>query len=69
VLQERDAALVKTLDEKFAAVETALGKHASGDGWKLHTQLSQTDLKELSDAINALGEPVSKVAALVGNKQ
>jgi iron uptake system component EfeO len=68
VLEERDAALVKTLDEQFAAVEAVLGKHAVGDGWKLHPELSQADLKELSDAVNALGEPVSKVAAVVSGK-
>ena len=68
VLQDRDPALVKTLDEKFAAVEAALGKHAVGDGWKLHTDLKEPDLKELSDAINALGEPISKVAAVVSGK-
>jgi iron uptake system component EfeO len=68
VLQERDAALVQTLDEKFAAVQAALGKHAAGDGWKLHTQLTPADLKELSDVINALGEPVSKVAPVVSGK-
>jgi iron uptake system component EfeO len=68
VLQERDAALVKVLDEKFAAVDTALSKHAVGDGWKLHTDLTEADLKELSDVINALGEPISKVAAVVSGK-
>jgi iron uptake system component EfeO len=69
VLDKRDPALVKTLDEQFAAVQAALAKHAVGDGWKLHTDLSQTDLKVLSDAINALGEPISKVAAVVSTKQ
>ena len=68
VLEERDAALVKTLDTEFANVDTALGKHRAGDGWKLHNQLSQADLKELSDAINALAEPISKVAAVVSQK-
>ncbi|MFC6083547.1 iron uptake system protein EfeO [Sphaerisporangium aureirubrum] len=65
VLEERDPALAKTLDEKFAAAETILGKHQKGDGWKLHTELTKADLKELSDAINALAEPISKVAAVV----
>lgn len=65
VLDERDPALAKTLDEKFAAAETTLGKHQKGDGWKLHTELSKADLKELSDVINALAEPISKVAAVV----
>jgi iron uptake system component EfeO len=65
VLEERSPDLVKQLDEKFAAVDTTLGKHRKGDGWKFHNELSQADLKELSDAINALGEPVSQTAAIV----
>jgi len=68
VLDERKPDLVKTLDEKFATAESTLGKHARGDGWKFHNELSGADLKELSDAINALGEPVSQVAAVVTSK-
>ncbi|GII62862.1 lipoprotein [Sphaerisporangium krabiense] len=65
VLTERAPDLVKELDEKFPAAEATLGKHRSGDGWKLHTELSKADLKELSDSINALAEPISKVAAVI----
>ncbi|MFI7029799.1 iron uptake system protein EfeO [Microbispora rosea] len=65
VLEERDAELVKTLDAKFADAENALAAHRSGDGWKLHTELSKDDLKALSDAINALAEPISRVASVV----
>ena len=65
VLEERDPELVKTLDSEFANVDAVLAKHRDGDGWKLHTELSQADLKTLSDAINALAEPISKVAAVV----
>ncbi|MFI7598712.1 iron uptake system protein EfeO [Actinoplanes sp. NPDC049681] len=68
VLEERDAALVKTLDTEFANVDAALAKYRAGDGWKLHNQLSQSDLRGLSDAINALAEPISKVAAVVSKK-
>ncbi|MFI7216253.1 iron uptake system protein EfeO [Micromonospora maritima] len=64
-LEQRAPDLVKQLDSEFANVEATLGKHRAGDGWKLHTQLSKTELKELSDSINALAEPVSKVAAAV----
>ncbi|WFE64079.1 iron uptake system protein EfeO [Micromonospora sp. WMMD714] len=64
-LEQRAPDLVAQLDKEFAAVEAALGKHRDGDGWKLHNQLGKTDLKELSDSINALAEPVSKVAAAV----
>ncbi|MEU7000073.1 iron uptake system protein EfeO [Nonomuraea sp. NPDC046570] len=65
VLEERAPELVKTLDEKFAAAETALEAHRAGDGWKLHTELSKDELKVLSNAINALAEPVSKISAIV----
>jgi iron uptake system component EfeO len=68
VLEERDPALVKTLDTEFANVDTTLAKYRDGDGWKLHNTLSEADLKGLSDAINALAEPISKVAAVVSKK-
>jgi iron uptake system component EfeO len=65
VLQERAPDLVKQVDTGFAAVDAALGKHRAGDGYRLHSELSQADLKELSDVINAVGEPISKVAGVV----
>ena len=64
-LEQRAPELVSQLDTEFANVEKVLGKHRDGDGWKLHTALSKTELKELSDSINALAEPISKVAAVV----
>ncbi|GAA0944785.1 iron uptake system protein EfeO [Virgisporangium aurantiacum] len=68
VLDDRDPALATTLDEKFAAAEAALDKHRKGEGWKLYPELTEADLKELTDTINALGEPISKVAAVVAQK-
>ncbi|MEV4172301.1 iron uptake system protein EfeO [Nonomuraea sp. NPDC049709] len=65
VLEERAPDLVKTLDEKFAAAEAALAVHQKGDGWQLHNELSKAELKALSDSINALGEPISKIAPIV----
>ena len=67
-LEQRTPDLVAQLDTEFANVESALGKHRAGDGWRLHNELSQAELKELSDAINALAEPISKVAAAVAAK-
>ncbi len=68
VLEERDPALVKQIDTAFATVDNELAKHRVGDGWKLQTQLSETELKGLSDAINALAEPISKVAGVIAEK-
>jgi iron uptake system component EfeO len=64
-LEQRNPDLVKQLDTEFANVDTELSKHRNGDGWKFHNELSQADLKGLSDVINALAEPISKVAAVV----
>ncbi|GAA3202473.1 iron uptake system protein EfeO [Dactylosporangium siamense] len=68
VIEEKDAALAKTLEDKFAAAQAELDKHRNGDGWKFHNELSEADLKALADSINALAEPISKVAPLVASK-
>jgi iron uptake system component EfeO len=68
ILERTDPTLVTTLDGRFAAVASALDKHRRGDGWQYHNELSQDELKALADAINALAEPVSKVAATVATR-
>jgi iron uptake system component EfeO len=69
VLEERDPALVKQIDERFAAVDAALAKHAKTDGFKLYTELTPAEVKELGTTIDAVGEPISKVAAVVAAKK
>jgi iron uptake system component EfeO len=68
VIQKRDPKLLTTLDDKFAAVDTLLEKHRVGDGFKLYTDLTQDDIKEMSEAVDALGEPISQVAEVVAGK-
>ena len=68
VIQERNPTLLTTLDEKFAAVDAVLEKHRVGDGFKLYTELTQADIKEMSEAVDALGEPISQVAEVVAGK-
>jgi iron uptake system component EfeO len=68
VLEERDPALVSLIDRRFEEVEVELAKHAKGDGFKLYTELTKPEIKALSDRVNALGEPVSKVAAVVATR-
>jgi iron uptake system component EfeO len=64
-LQENDAALLADIDERFAATEAELATYRAGEGWTLYDQLTQQQLKGLSDSITALTESVSKVAAVV----
>jgi iron uptake system component EfeO len=67
-LEAADPDLVAELDERFAATEAELGQYRAGDGWMLHDQLNQEQLKGLSDSITALTESVSQVAAVVADK-
>jgi len=67
-LEEADPDLVAEIDERFADTEAELGQYRAGDGWKLHDELSQEQLKGLSDSITALTESVSKVAAVVADR-
>ena len=65
VVQEHDAQLAKDLDDNFAGVEALLKKHEKGDGYVSYDKVGEDERKELADAVNALGEPLSKLAAAV----
>lgn len=67
VAAEKDAELVATLDEDFAAVQGLLDTHREGEGFVLYTALSDDAIRALSDAVEALSEPLSKLATTVKN--
>lgn len=67
VLEEQDPELVKQLDAQFAVVDAELNQHqdtTTGE-WMFYDKLTKADIKALSDAVAALSEPISKVAAVV----
>jgi len=67
VLEKQDPALVKQLDAEFAALDAELNQYQdtkTGD-WTFYDQLTKEQVKKLSDAVAALSEPISKVAAVV----
>jgi FTR1 family protein len=64
-LDLRDKALAETIAARFASVDKALAKHVKGDGYVTYTALSEADVRTLSQQIDALAEPLSKVAAAV----
>ncbi|RBY75862.1 peptidase M75 [Blastococcus sp. TF02-09] len=67
-LEEADPELVAEIDERFAATETELRQYRAGDGWVLHDQLTQEQLRGLSDSVTALTASVSEVAAVVADR-
>jgi iron uptake system component EfeO len=65
VIDAKDPALGPVLDQRFAAVNQLLEGYRSGEGFKLYTDLKPEDTKKMAEAVDALGEPVSKVAGVV----
>ncbi|GAA0316538.1 EfeM/EfeO family lipoprotein [Actinoallomurus spadix] len=65
VVKERNADLASTLDDEFAKVQKLLTKYEKGDGYVAYDTVGAKDRKDLSDEVNALGEPLSKLAAVV----
>ncbi|GAA4625723.1 iron uptake system protein EfeO [Actinoallomurus vinaceus] len=65
VVQEKDAELASTLDTEFAKVQKLLAKFQKGDGYVSYDTVGAKDRKDLSDEVNALGEPLSKLAGVV----
>lgn len=65
-LREADPGLAKEISEQFEQTHAALDEYRRGDGFVLFYELSTDDTAELSQRIDALAEPLSRVGAVVG---
>jgi len=65
LLQRKDPALDTEIDERFTALQTLLDAQKEGEGFVSYDELSAAEVKGLSDAVNALSEPLSKLTAAV----
>ncbi|MEV6419173.1 iron uptake system protein EfeO [Streptomyces sp. NPDC051662] len=70
VAAKNDPALVTELDKRFAALDKLLDTYREGAGADSYTftsyeKVGKAERKELSDGVNALAEPLSKLAAAV----
>ncbi|MEV5841565.1 iron uptake system protein EfeO [Streptomyces sp. NPDC051985] len=68
VAQKNDQALTTELDKQFAALNTLLDKYRADKtsyDFVSYDKVTKDQQKELSDAVNALAEPLSKLAAAV----
>lgn len=70
VASENDPALTKELDKQFAALHKLLDKYRRGGGkdsyeFVSYDKVGKAEQNELSDGVNALAEPLSKLAAAV----
>ncbi|MFE1775213.1 iron uptake system protein EfeO [Streptomyces sp. NPDC059008] len=68
VAAKNEPALAKELDKQFKAIHAQLDKYRddkSADGFVSYDTVDKSESKELSDGVNALAEPLSKLAAAV----
>jgi len=65
-LREADPGLAREISEQFEQTYAALDEYRRGDGFVLFYELSTDDTAELSQRIDALAEPLSRVGAVVG---
>jgi len=66
VLAQKDPALEKQLAQRFTALERMLDRYRVGStGFVSYDKLRDTEVKALSDAVNALSEPLSHLTAAV----
>lgn len=61
-----DATLTERIEAQFSALEAELAALKTSDGgYPLYTELSKAQVKTLSDNVNALSEPLSRLTAAV----
>ncbi|MBK5224185.1 MAG: EfeM/EfeO family lipoprotein [Acidimicrobiia bacterium] len=64
-LEVKDPELATTIAQRFDELQVLLDQHRDGDGFVLYTELSDDEVRELSDGVNALSEPLSELTAAV----
>jgi iron uptake system component EfeO len=65
ILESKDHELEEQIDEHFDALQELLDKHRSRDGFVSYDTVTEAQRKQLSDAVNALAEPLSKMTGTV----
>jgi iron uptake system component EfeO len=65
-IEAKDADLITTLEEKFAAVNDLLAQYETADGgYVSYEELTEEDTKALATAVNQLGEPLSQMGIIL----
>ncbi len=65
ILRQTQPDLARTVAAEFAKVDAALAPYKQGDRFTRYDDLTQADTRKLSQAIDALAEPLSRVPAKV----
>ena len=65
IVEEKDAELADQLTTRFDELQVLLDAQRDGDGFVSYDDLTPGEVKEFSDSVNALSEPLSRLTAAV----
>ncbi|MBJ6361673.1 iron uptake system protein EfeO [Paenibacillus sp. GCM10012307] len=65
-LKDQDAELTGEIEQRFKEINEALASHKSGEGYVSYDDLKGEDTRKLSQALDALAEPLSRMGAVLG---
>ena len=65
LLETKDPELATALDTRFDELQVLLDAQRTDDGFRYYDEVSPEEIKALSDAVNALSEPLSRLTAAV----
>lgn len=65
IVEQNDPELAETLETRFTELQKLLDEQRTADGFVFYDQLTPEQVKALSNAVNALSEPLSHLTAAV----
>ena len=64
-LEERDPELAEEISSRFGALYATLEPYRTDDGWVPYTELDEEERRQLSQSVDALAEPLSRVGQML----
>jgi iron uptake system component EfeO len=64
-LEQRDPELVAEIEERFAEVYETLAPYRQDDGWVPYTEVTENERRQISQSIDALAEPLSRIGQVL----
>jgi len=65
ILAAKDEELEEEIDARFDDLQKVLDQYRKGDGFVSYDTVTEAQRKQLSDAVNALAEPLSKMTGAI----